>query len=73
MVDSKILSLMKLTNPSHLLNYIKKNWLFKGNTITSKGVVFIEVRKVKDPNWPEVNQLAFYKRIQGDELENKSA
>ena len=72
MVDSKILSLMKLTNPSHLLNYIK-NWLFKGNTITSKRVVFIEVRKVKDPNWPEVNQLAFYKRIRGDELENKSA
>ena len=31
------------------------------------------VHKVKDPNWPQVNQLAFYKRIRGDELENKSA
>jgi len=31
------------------------------------------VHKVKDPNWPQVKQLAFYKRIRGDELENKSA
>ena len=33
-----------------------------------KQIIQIEHNIVEDPNWPEANQLAFYKRDQGFEL-----
>ena len=48
-----------------------KNWrtdfIYKGNTITGKPVVLIVAHKVKNPNWPEANQLAIYKHDGGAE------
>ena len=50
--------------------------MYRGNTITVKPVVFILAQKVKNPNWPEADQLAIYKRGRGFELRitvNKSS
>ena len=38
-----------------------KKWLYKGNTIADKPVVFIVAHKFKNPNRPEANQLTVYK------------
>ena len=40
-----------------------------------KQIIQIKLNRVKNPNWPEANQLAIYKRGRGFELmttENKS-
>ena len=40
-----------------------------------KQIIQIELNRVKNPNWPEANQLAIYKHGRGFELgttENKS-
>ena len=34
-----------------------------------KQIIQIELNRVKNPNWPEANQLAIYKRGRGFELE----
>ena len=34
-----------------------------------KQIIQIELNRVKNPNWPEANQLAIYKHGQGFELE----
>lgn len=41
--------------------------MYRGNTITVKLVVFILAQRVKNPSWPEANQLAIYKRGRGFE------
>ena len=33
-----------------------------------KKIIHIELNRVKNPNWPEANQLAIYKRGRGFEL-----
>ena len=33
-----------------------------------KQIIQIELNRVKNPNWPEANQLAIYKHGQGFEL-----
>ena len=33
-----------------------------------KQIIQIKLNRVKNPNWPEANQLAIYKRGQGVEL-----
>ena len=33
-----------------------------------KQIIQIELNRVKNPNWPEANQLAIYKRGRGFEL-----
>ena len=33
-----------------------------------KQIIQIELNRVKNPNWPEANQLAIYKRDRGFEL-----
>ena len=33
-----------------------------------KQIIQIELNRVKNPNWPEANQLAIYKRGRGSEL-----
>ena len=33
-----------------------------------KQIIHIELNRVKNPNWPEANQLAIYKRGRGFEL-----
>ena len=41
-----------------------------------KQIIQIELNRVKNPNWPEANQLAIYKHGRGFELEttvNKSS
>ena len=41
-----------------------------------KQIILLELNGVKNPNWPEANQLAIYKRDRGFELEttvNKSS
>ena len=41
-----------------------------------KQIIQIELKTVKNPNWPEANQLAIYKRGRGSELgttKNKSS
>ena len=41
-----------------------------------KQIIQIEVNRVKNPNWPEANQLTIYKHGKGFELgtsENKSS
>ena len=39
-----------------------------GPTKCMKQIIQIEHNMVKNPNWPEANQLAIYKRGQGFEL-----
>ena len=44
--------------------------------MTGNSVVFIAAHKVKNPNWPEVNQLIIYKgdrRVKLRTTENKSS
>ena len=50
--------------------------MFVGLSKCLKQIMQIKLNRVKNPNWPEANQLAIYKRGRGFELwttENKSS
>ena len=56
--------------------YEHKKWLYRGNTIAGKPLVFIVAHTFKNPDRPEAMQLTVYKGDRGVELgttENKSS